>query len=125
MILRKHILNLENWRDLPKDRAELIMQQQLELAPILRQLFEEFDKPPQHKWLKEITLRNWNVVRRNFILFWFEAMRRHFNQEYPLKMKSTLEFKTVEKAKQIYKNGKPTKYIETGLFDDGEAVIVR
>ena len=81
MLLRKHILNDENWRDLPKDRAELIIQQPVELGQILAQLFEEFDKPPQHEWLSEITLHNWTVVRRNFILFWFEAMRRVFGQE--------------------------------------------
>ena len=46
VLLRKHILNAENWRDLPKDRAELIMQQPVELGQILAQLFEEFDKPP-------------------------------------------------------------------------------
>ena len=39
VLLRKPILNAENWRDLPKDRAELIMQQPLELAQILVQLF--------------------------------------------------------------------------------------
>ena len=38
-------------------------------------------------------------------------------------MKPTLEFKTVE-GTGIF-DGKPTKYIETGLFDDGKSVIVR
>ena len=38
-------------------------------------------------------------------------------------MKPTLEFKTVEGTAKV--NGKPTKYIRTGLFDDGKAVIVR
>ena len=38
-------------------------------------------------------------------------------------MNPTLEFKTVNKTGTM--NGKPTKYIQTGLFDNGKAVIVR
>ena len=38
-------------------------------------------------------------------------------------MKPTLEIKTVEGTEEV--DGKPTKYIKTGLFDDGKAVIVR